>query len=396
MKEVIEYLIQFLLYGNEQAHQLVGYTADESEWANYRVVVVPNGHFGKTLVIPTDEELEWRCERVGETSVVYTDVVYNTFFFTSRAEELLVSQRDEYGRFLASHSLLGQKNRLMIPLVDEYSRALMKLLELPLPKPGYSKVYLTHDVDSIAHYRHLRGVVGGLLRGQWDKVLASMKDIHNDPAYTFSWLISQDKTVEGAECVYFIKDTAGKGVDYPQYDLSGKDFEGVEQLIKNSGAKMGLHSSAYGTKFTYIDVFANEMRSQGAGARIYHRGHYLATSIEDWEVYVRTNITDDFTMMFADHVGFRLQTTRAVRWINPKTWELTTLTLHPLTVMDCTLSHSHYMGMSEDEAYFHCQRLFEKIHQNAGEVVLLWHNTIINDTNYHKSLYPKILSLLAE
>jgi hypothetical protein len=109
---------------------------------------------------------------------------------------------------------------------------------------------------------------------------------------------------------------------------------------------------------------------------------------------VEMGVKDDFTMMFADQAGFRLQTTRAVRWINPMTWQLTELTLHPMTVMDCTLSHEHYMGLSEDEAYFECQRLFEKVHQNAGEVVLLWHNTIINNESYHKTLYPKVLELL--
>jgi hypothetical protein len=105
-------------------------------------------------------------------------------------------------------------------------------------------------------------------------------------------------------------------------------------------------------------------------------------------------ITDDFTMMFPDQVGFRLQTTRAVRWINPKTMQLTNLLLHPMTIMDCTLSNLRYMNLTEGEAYFECQRLFDKVHQNAGEVVLLWHNTIINNQTYHKSLYPKVLDLL--
>jgi hypothetical protein len=107
-------------------------------------------------------------------------------------------------------------------------------------------------------------------------------------------------------------------------------------------------------------------------------------------------VTEDFTMMFPDHVGFRLQTTRAVRWINPKTMSLTNLVLHPLTVMDCTLSNSQYMNLNEDEAYFECQRLIEKVYQNAGELVLLWHNTIITKEGYHRSLYPKLLNLLTE
>ena len=107
-------------------------------------------------------------------------------------------------------------------------------------------------------------------------------------------------------------------------------------------------------------------------------------------------ITDDFTMMFPDQVGFRLQTTRAVRWINPQTMKLTNLVLHPMAVMDCTLSNANYMNLSEDEAYFECQRLFEKIHQNAGEVVLLWHNTSVTPDSYHRSLYPKLLNILTK
>lgn len=386
MKEVIEYIIQFLLYGNEQGVKLVGYTADESLWPNYRVVVVPNGHMGKQIVLPSEQDLELRIEKQGNTHIVRTDVIYNTFFYISRAEELLVSERDEHGRFLAKHSMLGQKNRLMIPLIDEYSRAMIKMLDLSLPEPGFSHIYLTHDVDSIAHYRHLRGAIGGLMRGQMKQVLAARRDIHNDPAYTFSWLIAQDKKVEGAEVVYFVKDTPGKGKDYPQYDLQGADFTGLKRHLEDSGAQLGWHSSAY--------AIGDEAKGEEAIRREKHRSHYLSCSIEKMQQLVEMGVKDDFTMMFADQAGFRLQTTRAVRWINPMTWQLTELTLHPMTVMDCTLSHEHYMGLSEDEAYFECQRLFEKVHQNAGEVVLLWHNTIINNESYHKTLYPKVLELL--
>ena len=390
MKEIIEYIITFLLYGNQNAMQQVGYTADESQWEKYRVVIIPNGHLGKEIVMP---ELD-RCavdSRSAELKdeaitryVIRTDIVYNTFFFISRAEELINAERDEHGRFLAKYSILGQNNRLMIPMVDEYARMLMKLLDLPLPTPSFSQIYLTHDIDSIAQYRHLRGALGGILRGQWRKVFASLKDIHHDPAFTFSWLISQDKRVAEAQSIYFIKDTRGKGYDYPQYKLDSKDYHAVEQLIVNSEAKIGLHSSYYGDKA--IGLLGDKAQ--------FHRSHYLRCSIDRMQELANSGITDDFTMMFPDQVGFRLQTTRPVRWINPKTLSLTNLTLHPLTVMDCTLSNTNYMNLSEDEAYFECQRLFEKVHQNAGEIVLLWHNTNPTGNPYHRSLYPKLLELL--
>ena len=389
MKEIIDYIIQFLLYGNEQAAKQVGYTADEAEWQNYRVVIVPSGQLGKEIVMPDFSEAKGeRLEAKGmeqPTWIIRTDIVYNTFFFISRAEELINTQRDEHGRFAAKYSILGQNNRLMIPTVDEYARMLMKLLDLPLPTPSFSQIYLTHDVDSVAQYRHWRGAMGGILRGQWRKVLASLKDIHNDPAFTFSWLIAQDKTVERAECIYFVKDTMGKGYDYPQYKLDGKDFETAEMLIENSGAKIGWHGSYYGGDK------ANRLLGDKAGL---HRSHYLRCSIDQMQRLAEVGVTDDFTMMFPDQVGFRLQTTRPVRWINPKTMTLTDLVLHPLTVMDCTLSNPQYMNLSEDEAYFECQRLFEKIHQNAGEVVILWHNTIVTNDGYHRALYPKLLDIL--
>lgn len=389
MKEIVDYIIQFLLYGHAEAAKQVGYTADEAEWQNYRVVIVPNGQLGKEIVMPDFSEAKGeRLEAKGtehQTWIIRTDIVYNTFFFISRAEELINTQRDEHGRFLAKYSILGQNNRLMIPTVDEYARMLMKLLDLPLPTPSFSQIYLTHDVDTIAHYRHLRGAIGGIVRREWRKVMASLRDIHNDPAFTFSWLIAQDKKVEGAERIYFVKDTRGKGYDYPQYKLDGKDFETAQQLIENSDAKIGWHGSYYGGDM------ANRLLGDKAGL---HRSHYLRCSIDQMQRLAEVGVTDDFTMMFPDQVGFRLQTTRPVRWINPKTMQLTDLVLHPLTVMDCTLSNSNYMNLSEDEAYFECQRLFEKIHQNAGEVVLLWHNTTPAGNTYHRSLYPKLLEIV--
>lgn len=395
MKEITEYIITFLLYGNQEAAKQVGYTADEKEWQNYRVVVVPNGHLGKDIILPDMEQPiveqgTWSLDNQ-KTWIIRTDLIYNTFFFISRAEELINLQRDEHGRFAAKYSILGKNNRLMIPSVDEYARMLMKLLDLPLPTPSFSHIYLTHDVDSIDQYRHLRGILGGLVRGKWKETLASIQDIHNDPAFTFSWLISQDRQVADAQAIYFIKDTHGKGYDYPQYKLDGEDFEIVKQTIENSGALIGLHSSYYGI------VPNSTSKNQNPTFHIQHslhRSHYLRCSIDNMQQLADMGVTDDFTMMFPDYVGFRLQTTRAVRWINPKTWQLTNLTLHPMTVMDCTLSNTNYMNLTEDEAYFECQRLFEKVHQNAGEIVLLWHNTNPSANPWHQTLYEQIINFL--
>lgn len=380
MKEIIEYLITWLCYGDAEAAKRVAYTDDEKALETYDVIIVPNGLLGKELVIPELKKPEVEQPRK-DKSIIRTDIVYAAFFFTSRAEELLNARRDEHGRFAARFSILSQKSRLQIPRLDEYARLLLKQLNLPLPEPGFGHIYLTHDIDVITQYRSLRGVIGGLMRGEWKAVWRALGNIHEDPLYTFPWLIEQDATVPDAETVYFVKRTHGKGFDYPQYSLHGMDYKRLKKLLRHSNAYLGVHGSYYGAipKIEYSRMF---------------RAHFLRCDIDRMQRLADAGYTDDFTMGFADQAGFRLQTTRAVRWINPKTMQLTPLTLHPLTVMDCTLSNDNYMHLSEDEAYFLCERLIDKVRLHHGDLCLLWHNSIFTEDTYHRSLYPKILALL--
>lgn len=380
MKEIIDYIITWLCYGDEEAAQRVAYTADENALETHDVIIVPNGLLGKEIVIPELKKPVVESPVKGKY-IIRTDIVYSTFFFTSRAEELINTQRDEHGRFAARYSILSQKSRLQIPRLDEYARSLLKLLGLPLPEEGFGHIYLTHDVDAISQYRHLRGAIGGLLRGETKQVMQSLKSIHNDPLYTFPWLVDTDAKVHGADVIYFIKRTKGKGYDYPQYCLWGRDYKRLKKLLRYSNAYLGVHGSYYGSipAIEYSKMF---------------RAHYLRSDIDHMQRLADAGYLDDFTMGFADQAGFRLQTSRAIRWINPKTMQLTPLTLHPLLIMDNTLSQENYMNLTEDEAYFLCERLIEKVKMHHGDLCLLWHNSNINDSTYHRSLYEKVINCI--
>lgn len=380
MKEVIDYIITWLCYGDEEAAKRVAYTADEKALESYDVIIVPNGHLGKDLVAPELKRPVVEQPAKGK-SIIRTDIVYTTFFFTSRAEEVIHTKRDEHGRFAARFSMLNEKSRLQIPRLDEYGRMVLKLLDLPLPEPGFGHIYLTHDIDAIAQYRSLRGALGGIRRGETKAVLAALRDIHNDPLYTFPWILEQDAKVKHADSIYFVKRTKGRGYDYPQYCLWGRDFRRLKHMLRHSNVYLGVHGSYYGSipKIEYSKMY---------------RAHYLRCSIEQMQRLADAGYTDDFTMGFADQAGFRLQTSRAVRWINPTTMRLTHLTLHPLIIMDNTLNQANYMNLTEDEAYFLCERLIDKVRLHHGDLCLLWHNSNLNDTTYHASLYEKIISCI--
>ncbi len=380
MNEIVNYIITWLCYGDEEAAARVAYTADEKALETHDVIIVPNGHLGKDIILPETGRVVVE-QPAKDKAIIRTDIVYNTFFYISRAEELINPQRDEHGRFAAKYSILGQNNRLQIPSLDEHARMLLKLLNVEMPEYGFGHIYLTHDIDSISQYRHLRGLIGGLLRGEKEQVWQSLKNIHNDPVYTFPWLIEQDGHVPGAEVIYFVKHTRGFGYDYPQYCLRGRDWKQLKKLLRNSNAFMAIHGSYYGylPKIKY--------------SRMY-RAHYLRCDIDQMQRLVDTGYTDDFTMGFADQAGFRLQTTRAVRWINPKTMQLTPLTLHPLNIMDCTLSNDNYMNLTEDEAYFLCERIIDKVKMHRGDLCLLWHNSNPTNNPWHKTIYTNILNIL--
>lgn len=380
MEEIVNYLITWLCYGDAEAAKRVAYTDDEKALETYDVIIVPNGHLGKDLILPELKKPVVEQPKANK-SIIRTDIIYSAFFFTSRAEELITPQRDEHGRFAAKYSILSQKSRLQIPRLDEYARLLLKQLNLPLPENGFKHIYLTHDIDSISRYRHFRGILGGLIRGEWKTVLAALRDIHEDPIYTFPWILEQDAKVQNAEPIYFVKRTPGRGYDYPQYCLHGRDFKRLKHMLRHNNVYLGVHGSYYGS-IPPIQY-----------SRMY-RAHYLRCPIDQMQRLVDAGYTDDFTMGFADQAGFRLQTSRAIRWINPKTFRLTNLTLHPLTIMDNTLSQSNYMGLNEDEAYFLCERLIEKVRLHHGDLCLLWHNNNINDSTYHRSLYEKVIDCI--
>ena len=99
--------------------------------------------------------------------------------------------------------------------------------------------------SAITRYRSLRAAVSGLKRGEKKAVWAALRDIHNDPYYTFPWLIEQDKKVKNAESIYFVKQTRGKGYDAQQYCLRGKDFKRLKKTLLENGAKLGVHGSYY-------------------------------------------------------------------------------------------------------------------------------------------------------
>ena len=422
MQKVIDYIIQFLIRDEHKAHH-VGYCSDKTQWSKYKVVIVPSNFFNDSIYgtqqsmppLPL-QEIEGipflygtpLIEKIDNTIICHADIIASTYFLISRYEEYINpnSNRDPHGRYIGKQSVPAQAKFIHRPIVEEYGELLRNLLQqagvplLPIPQQ-INHIYLTHDIDSITNYRRIRGLIGGILRREnITTILKSLFNIHNDPAYTFPWILNQDNQLPQATQIYFVKAARqASGLDRPAYNLVGKNFTHLKKEILTSSPKaiFGLHASYKSGNIP--DIISDERKLLQYAIESQQittsRHHYLRSlQPNDMEALIDARITEDYTMGYADIAGFRLGTCRAVRFINPATRKLTSLTLHPLTIMDCTLSEPHYMNLTHKEALSYSQILINETKQHNGDLCLLWHNTRFTNNDYHSQLYSQIIKSL--
>ena len=434
MNEVIEYVLHFLLGETVDPEMIsnVGYTADREEFNKYKLVIIPSLFFTPEIYGTAESQPRlplqiWEeapilfgnpvVEQVGDTRVLHADLVASTYFMISRYEEKIEpTKRDVHGRFPGKESLPYRAGFIDSPLVDEYGKLLRNQLrecgvDVPDLPRQIRKIYLTHDVDQLSHYRNLRGFMGGLLRGiqrpkEGNKAIKTyFGGLKNDPWYTLPWLFKLDNSLrqilgaDRCEPIVFIKVGGGRRKeDKPFIWHHIQDFQSLIMLCKRTNITFGLHSSyEAGIHPDLIPVEKRNLERVAKKPTSYNRHHYLdSREPKDMLALIDVGITDDFTLGYADMAGFRLGTCRPVKWINQNTQQLTSLTLHPLTMMDGTLSDKRYMNLSAHDAYEYCIRLINMVESWNGELVLLWHNTSVEETaqSYHRKLYHDIIAYL--
>ena len=433
LTKISDYIIRFLL-GNENAGfaKHIGYYSDKDDYSGCKLVIRRSNFFdpdiyGTTQSYPTLPLSLWKdipllfgspeIKKSGNSLILHADIIASTFFLISRYEEVILrDERDQHGRFPGKKSLAFKAGFLQRPLVDEYGAMLRKLLRetgynITEPSEKFRKIYLTHDVDQLAHYRNFRGMAGAVSRFfknpyQTGKAVKSyFGGIGNDPWYTFPWFfdlaeeLRKEKPESNCESIVFFKTGGGDLMtDKPLHDVRDKDFNRLFSLCKQFGVKIGLHPSYQaGMNPNYIQKEKKILDETTDQQTTYSRNHFLSNrEPEHMQALIEAGINDDFTMAYADIAGFRLGTSRQVKWINPLTGEITDLTLHPLILMDSTLSDERYMKLRADEAFSYSKKMIDLVKKHNGDLVLLWHNTSVEKNNgkYHRDLYRWIINYL--
>ena len=324
---------------------------------------------------------------------INADLIASAAYVLGRGDELFGDcERDEHGRQIGKKSLLGRLGWTERPLVDEYRRILNHLTNKTNNENDF-KVILTHDVDV-------------LRRGGRIATFMSLMDVRKSKHWTFDWMrrLSEPlrlKMKEKCEEIVFVKASYGlkqAKEDEPTYNLNGKDFCVLKNWCRKEGVRVGLHGSYLSGQETESLIEEKKRLEEALCEKVtMQRNHFLRQlSPANLVALEKIGFEDDYTTGWADCVGFKIGTCRAVRRLDLVTMEVGSLRTHPLSIMDCTLTDEKYMGLTAEPAKDKAIEIAKVVKRYGGELILLWHNHTVGKGEAHREIYKRIVESLVK
>jgi hypothetical protein len=324
-----------------------------------------------------------------------SDPFASIFFILSRMEEYTVKQRDVHDRFQLKNSVLAQFSWSKKVICDRWAEDIINFLENYFSKSlkakkNSTKLISTFDIDNTFAYkwkeglRRLLSISKDYLKKDKKRIL-ERKLVENgkqdDPYDTFEYIKSlKDKNIE--TLIFWLLG------DYNKYDknISANDIR-HQDLIKEISEiyPVHLHPSYESNKSDLILKSEKKILESILNKEpVASRQHFLKLHIPiTYKRMISAGFSDDYTLGFAEDIGFRAGTARAFHFFDLSTNSKTNLVLHPFAYMDGSL-HSQ-LKLSPEEAKAEIKILFEEVKNYGGDFIFIWHNETINDQGKWKS-----------
>ncbi len=314
------------------------------------------------------------------------DLLAATFFMLSRYEEYLPHRKDQHGRFTADQSLAAEAGFLTEPVVDQWICLLRKLLteryhDIKL-KPRTYRFVQTVDIDAAWCYLHkgfFRTVTGlardAFARRDMTEVRRRIRVLRHreqDPFDTFDYILDKARNTPDSHLIFF-----ALLADYGQYDKPSNYMNPhTRELLQHLGdyAKVGIHPG-YHSLEEPMRLDAEKRRLQDIMHRtiVRARFHFLRMRLpRGYRILQRSGIRHDYTMGYADTIGFRAGTSVPYPFYDLERDLETELTIHPFCAMD-TAMNTH-MGLSPEQAVETYKDLTDKVRQVGGDFCCVIHN----------------------
>jgi len=334
------------------------------------------------------EKSEWNKQEVLSFDGV-SDVLGSIFYVISLYDDYLQEKTDDHDRNIGVNSLLFKMKWLNQLIVERWSEQFIAFIEsengcsLGANKIPFN-IIPTFDIDNVYAYRLKQG---------WRKYMSILKDIlkNNRMRLKERRAVLSGLKKDPYDTYEKIEEIAAKGFDVKVFWLLGKygtydrnvDYNNLHhrRLISevDKFANVGLHPS-YQSNQSEISLREEKSRTEEILDRevLHTRQHFLKIKLPITFVNLeKVGFTDDYSLGYADQIGFRAGVARPFMWYNLKENEVSTLKLHPISYMDGTLNE--YMELSISEALKTVNKLKAEVQTYGGNFVALWHNETIGD-----------------
>ncbi len=314
------------------------------------------------------------------------DPVASIFYVLSRYEEFVGQEVDEYGRFPLSESIMP-KDWLLKSMCDRWSEEILLRIGANLPSTNDHKVKIipSFDIDNTYAYKLKSGKrkwlssVKDLIRFDFRRI-KERKDVLdgtiNDPYDTFSKIRSIYSQFPETKIFWLI----GKwGKKDRNISIHKSEHRKLIKSLSDEGIEVGLHPS-FGS-FGSMKVIEGEKKEleMVLGKKInLSRQHFLRFQVASTFTDLHSvGFSHEYSMGFAEHVGFRSGTARSHNWFDLKTNRVTNFIVHPFAYMDGTLRE--YMKLSKEDSKKKIAQLYSEVKRYGEDFIFIWHNETIGD-----------------
>ncbi len=305
------------------------------------------------------------------------------FYCVSRYEEYLPFKADVHGRFLATNSILFNEFNLKEQTVERCFSGLMiqffpELLQV-YSKKITSRFVPSFDIDNTFAYAWKEGwrtwlsIAKDRLKGNKTRLEQRkrvQKGNEKDPYDSFTEIEQVAKKYPASRIFWLLG-------DFRKYDknITWSDprhqrlIRKLDQLVG-----LGLHPSyASNAEPGRLQMEAERLKKILDRPVTISRQHFLKLKFpETYQSLLQSGFTDDYTMGYAEHVGFRAGTAHPFLWFDLKRNVTTSLVVHPFAYMDGTLNE--YQRLPVAIAIEEVKRLMDEVRLFGGDFCFIWHN----------------------
>lgn len=330
---------------------------------------------------PIEDNILFRCPKKG-LHLFDFDIFSAIFYLLSRYEEYLPSSKDKHDRYHSKNSILSPKE-LKDPPIDRWLMLLKEKLEasypgLIVPYKNSFEVIASMDVD---HYYDIKykpwyirvgKVLNSIKKGQLAEFKARCRTLFGG-GDIFDQYDLFSKISAGHKVLFFLH--LGKAAPYDESKPIDKvAINKVISKLNKDNHRFGIHPSYLSNHNaeSLNDEF-NQFTEHISFAPTLSRQHFLKLSFpKTYRSLIDKGIKEDYSLMYADQIGFRAGTAHPFYWYDLKQDKITDLRIIPNALMDVTLQQ--YMKLSIEESIITINELKKTCQKYNAPFIFIWHN----------------------